>query len=57
MAALYLRGQAYAGLERYREAEETLNTLLEMDRNHAGAMDLLRRIDQKRISSAAGQSS
>ena len=57
VAALYLRGQAYAGLERYREAEETLNTLLEIDRNHAGAMDLLRRIDEKRISSAAGQSS
>jgi len=57
VAALYLRGQAYAGLERYRDAAAALNTLLEIDRNHAGAMDLLRRIDEKRISSAAGRSS
>ena len=43
VAALYLRGQAYAGLERYLEAVEALNTLLALDRNHSGAMDLLHR--------------
>ncbi len=45
VAALYLRGQACAGLERYGEAADVLKTLLELDRNHAGAMDLLRRVD------------
>ena len=44
VAALYLRGQGFAGLEQYREAEEALTALLEIDRNHAGAMDLLGRI-------------
>jgi tetratricopeptide (TPR) repeat protein len=54
VAALYLRSQACAGMERYREAEESLQALQQMDSNHAGAMDLMHNIARlKRISSDA----
>jgi tetratricopeptide (TPR) repeat protein len=44
VAALFLRGQAYAGLGGYLEAKDALAELLKLDRNHAGAMDLWHRI-------------
>jgi tetratricopeptide (TPR) repeat protein len=39
--ALYLRGQAQLGLGKTADAMRRFNEVLEMDRNHAGAADLL----------------
>jgi tetratricopeptide (TPR) repeat protein len=39
--ALYLRGQAFFGLGKIAEALRSFNEVLELDRNHAGAADLL----------------
>jgi tetratricopeptide (TPR) repeat protein len=39
--ALYLRGQAFFGLGKTAEAVRCFNEVLELDRNHAGAADLL----------------
>ncbi len=39
--ALYLRGQAFYGLGKSAEAVRCFNEVLELDRNHAGAADLL----------------
>jgi hypothetical protein len=43
--ARYLRAQAMAGMGRTSEAADLLDELLTMDRNHAGAADLLRRLN------------
>lgn len=42
--AHYLRAQALVGMERAKEAEQLLDKLLKLDRNHAGATDLLQQI-------------
>jgi tetratricopeptide (TPR) repeat protein len=42
--ARYLRAQALAGMGRTNEAEQLLDELLKLDRNHAGAVDLLQQI-------------
>ena len=55
IAALYLRSQAWAGMGRYREAEDALQALLSMDSNHAGAMDLLHDIARLRSPSSGVQ--
>ena len=39
--ARYLRGQALTGMGRALEAEQILDQVLKLDRNHAGAADLL----------------
>jgi hypothetical protein len=39
--ALFLRGQAFFGLAKTAEAAHCFNEVLELDRNHAGAADLL----------------
>jgi tetratricopeptide (TPR) repeat protein len=39
--AIYLRGQAFFGLGKTAEAVRCFNEVLELDRNHAGAADLL----------------
>jgi tetratricopeptide (TPR) repeat protein len=43
IAALFLRAQALTGLNRIDEAEELLKEILELDSNHTGASDLLKR--------------
>ena len=40
----HLRAQALAGMGRTQEAERLLDELLKLDRNHAGAADLLQQI-------------
>jgi tetratricopeptide (TPR) repeat protein len=42
--ALYLRGQAFFGLGKTAEAVRCFHEVLELDRNHAGAADLLEQI-------------
>jgi tetratricopeptide (TPR) repeat protein len=42
----FLRAQALVGLDREREAEVLLGEVLRMDRNHAGAADLLEQLKQ-----------
>ncbi|HKN21786.1 MAG TPA: DUF5107 domain-containing protein [Terracidiphilus sp.] len=42
--ALYLRGQAFFGLGNTAQAVRCFNEVLELDRNHAGAADLLEQI-------------
>jgi len=46
--ALFLRGQALFGLGRTAEANEALDRVLELDRNHAGATDLRGQLSQLR---------
>lgn len=47
--AKYLRSQAEFGLRNFHEAEEHLQSVLQLDKNHAGAADLLEQIDRLRI--------
>ncbi|MFP5230048.1 MAG: DUF5107 domain-containing protein [Acidobacteriota bacterium] len=42
--ALFLRAQAASGLDRATDAMDLLHQVLSLDKNHAGAADLLRRI-------------
>jgi tetratricopeptide (TPR) repeat protein len=42
--ALFLRAQALAGLNRTAESQSLLQELLNVDRNHAGATDLLKQV-------------
>jgi tetratricopeptide (TPR) repeat protein len=44
VSALYLRSQAWAGMERFLEAGKSLDSILKIDSNHAGAKDLLHHI-------------
>lgn len=40
--AMFLRAQAFQGLGQFNEAESLLNEVLELDRNHLAAAELLR---------------
>jgi tetratricopeptide (TPR) repeat protein len=46
--ALYLRGQAFLGLGKSADAVRCFHEVLELDRNHAGAADLLEQIGMLR---------
>jgi tetratricopeptide (TPR) repeat protein len=45
--AKFLRAQALLGLDREKEARDLLNEVLQLDRNHAGAADLVGQIQGK----------
>jgi tetratricopeptide (TPR) repeat protein len=51
--ARFLRAQALMGLEREKEAKELLCEVLYLDRNHAGAADLMEQV-QGRLSQPSG---
>jgi tetratricopeptide (TPR) repeat protein len=44
--AKFLRAQAVLGLDREQEAKELLGEVLQLDRNHAGAADLIEQLQQ-----------
>jgi hypothetical protein len=44
MDALFLRAQALSGLSRTVESQSLLQELLNLDRNHAGASDLVKHL-------------
>ena len=45
--ATFLRAQALLGLDREKEAKELLDEVLRLDRNHAGAADLIEQLQGK----------
>jgi hypothetical protein len=45
--ARFLRGQALVGLDREKEAKDLLWEVLRMDRNHAGATDLMEQLQER----------
>jgi tetratricopeptide (TPR) repeat protein len=51
--ARFLRGQALVGLDREKEAKDLLWEVLRMDRNHAGATDLMEQLQEKSSGVAA----
>jgi len=46
--AKFLRAQALLGLDREQEAQDLLNEVLRLDRNHSGAADLIEQLQGKR---------